>query len=187
MYKKRMSSIELSMTFNIGKDIHNKQITCQNASIFLALTHLCPGGNSLSVKLWWPFTLSGWAKRIWVPYNFLRKILFTKTHFLGINFGHYVQSGTICYYTPWRVVSHLSPKTPGWRPSGHGGWAGVAGGKCDTTRQGVLWRFYLIPDPFTWVPNYKSNDPLTRGLRLSKSYDEPGNVTGPSRLIINMD
>ena len=29
-------------------------------------------------------------------------------------------SHTICYYTPWRIVSHLSPKTPAARPSHKG-------------------------------------------------------------------
>ncbi len=36
---------------------------------------------------------------------------------------------TICYYTPLRVVSHLSPKTP----AAPAGAAGVAGDKCDTS------------------------------------------------------
>ncbi len=40
-----------------------------------------------------------------------------------------MQWDTIRYYTPWRVVSHLSPKTPATplRPKAEGGAAGVGG------------------------------------------------------------
>ncbi len=46
---------------------------------------------------------------------------------------------TICYYTPWRVVSHLLPKIPATLPEAEcrGGCGRGRGDKCDATRQGV--------------------------------------------------